>query len=115
MKKSRQKKLDERWGLERNAAGHRFKLNRDFEGFHETTRAMPTLEGPEKAIAWDFPDPEPLRFPGALVHLDKVDFRYPQATVHTLSQVQLTIDVGERVGLVGPNGQGKTSTRISVS
>ena len=27
MAKSRQKKLDERWGLERNAAGHRFKAS----------------------------------------------------------------------------------------
>lgn len=32
MAKSRQKKLDERWGLERNAAGHRFKVRRKFVG-----------------------------------------------------------------------------------
>ncbi|EIN06700.1 P-loop containing nucleoside triphosphate hydrolase protein [Punctularia strigosozonata HHB-11173 SS5] len=109
MVKSRQRKLDERWGLERNAAGHRFKLNRDFGGYHETNRAMPTLEGPEKAIEWYFPDPEPLRFPGALVHLESVCFQYSGAKAPTLSDIRLTIDIGDRVALVGPNGHGKTT------
>ena len=35
---SKQRKLDERHGLEVNAKGHRFKLNRDRAGFHHSLR-----------------------------------------------------------------------------
>jgi hypothetical protein len=34
--KSRQKKLDDRWGLEKSAKGTRFKLNRDLAGYFLT-------------------------------------------------------------------------------
>ena len=37
--KMRQKKLDERWGVETNAKGGRFKLSRDHAGFHGSLRA----------------------------------------------------------------------------
>lgn len=36
--KSRQKKLDDRWGLEVSAKGGRFKLNRDLIGWHASRR-----------------------------------------------------------------------------
>ena len=37
--KMRQKKLDERWGMEVNEKGGRFKLSRDRAGFHGSSRA----------------------------------------------------------------------------
>jgi hypothetical protein len=34
------KKLENRLGVERNAAGHRFKLNRDMVGYFDSARQM---------------------------------------------------------------------------
>ncbi|KAN0066399.1 hypothetical protein ACQY0O_000493 [Thecaphora frezii] len=111
MVKSRQKKLDDRWGLEVNAKGHKFKLNRDFEGFHLTSRGGVEIEELDGEVSFRFPDPDPadLRYPGALVHMEDVSFRYPGAAKSTLTRVGLTIGPGERVALVGPNGHGKTT------
>ena len=109
MVKSRQKKLDDRWGLEANAKGHRFKLNRDLGGYHLTSRAGIDIDTGDSGIHFSFPDPDPLRFPGALVHLDNVSLAYPDAMRPTVSEVTLTIGEGERVALVGANGHGKTT------
>lgn len=40
MVKSRQKKLNERWGVETSAKGTRFKLNRDMAGEYRRLGAM---------------------------------------------------------------------------
>lgn len=109
MVKSRQRKLDERWGLEVNSKGHRFKLNRDLGGYHLGFRAGPTIEELDSAVRFAFPDPEPLRFPGSLVHMDRVSVKYPGAAKETIREVTLTIGQGERVAIVGPNGHGKTT------
>ena len=110
MVKSRQKKLDDRWGLEVNAKGHRFKLNRDLGGYHLTTRAGVDIDMADADINFSFPDPEPLRFPGPLVHLDHVTLEFPGASRPAVSDVTLTIHEGERVAFVGPNGHGKSTT-----
>lgn len=109
MVKSRQRKLDERWGLEVNSKGHRFKLNRDLGGYHLTTRGGVELEELDAAVRFSFADPEELRFPGSLVHLDGVSVRYKGSSSDTIRGVGLTIGRGERVGIVGPNGEGKTT------
>ncbi|CBQ72689.1 related to positive effector protein GCN20 [Sporisorium reilianum SRZ2] len=109
MVKSRQKKLDERWGVEVNAKGHKFKLNRDFEGYHLTSRGGVELDELDERVRFSFADPEALRFPGSLVHLEGVCVRYPGNARDTISEVGLTIGPGERVGIVGPNGHGKTT------
>ncbi|EPQ32208.1 uncharacterized protein PFL1_00405 [Pseudozyma flocculosa PF-1] len=109
MVKSRQKKLDDRWGLEVNAKGHRFKLNRDLGGYHLTSRGGVEIETLDSEISFFFPDPDDLRFPGSLVHMEKVSYRYEGAPKATLRDVNLTIGPGERVALVGPNGHGKTT------
>jgi hypothetical protein len=65
--KSRQKKLDDRWGLETNARGGRFKLNRDLQGFHLTSRTEIDIPQDERPVHFALPEPPDLRFPGALI------------------------------------------------
>ncbi|KAK0544718.1 hypothetical protein OC846_005958 [Tilletia horrida] len=117
--KSRQKKLDDRWGVERSAKGGRFKLpfarnhcvkiNRDYGVYSLTSRAALHIEELDKPIHFTFPDPAPLRYPGALAHLEKVTFAYPNTKQPVVQDISLTIDAGERVALVGPNGHGKST------
>ncbi|KII94954.1 hypothetical protein PLICRDRAFT_660687 [Plicaturopsis crispa FD-325 SS-3] len=109
MVKSRQKKLDERWGVETSAKGGRFKLNRDLAGFHETSRAEVTVEEAELSVKIVILDPDKLRTLGDLVHLENVSFRYPNAVKPTLEGVTLTVDQGGRCAFVGANGQGKST------
>ncbi|KAG0650163.1 abc transporter F family member 4 [Hyphodiscus hymeniophilus] len=113
--KSRQKKLDDRMGMEKSASGGRFKLNRDLAGYHLTSRAEIDVPTDEKGISILLPDAPDLRFPGPLVSLEKVMFKYPilkktqvpQPIV--LEDINLTIHMGDRVGIVGLNGCGKST------
>lgn len=106
---SRKKKLEERSGLEVGLKGGRFKLNRDLGGYHLKARAdieIPVLDGPLKV---SIPcEPPPLRFPGALVSLERTSFAYPKSKP-VLSDVTLSIHPGERVGFCGLNGAGKST------
>lgn len=111
---SRRKKIEERSGLEVGLKGGRFKLNRDLMGYHPTMRGaidIPTTD-PMTKITFPFEPPE-LRFPGALVSLEKVSFRYPGAKLPILKEVDLVIHPGERIGIAGLNGSGK-STLVSL-
>jgi ATP-binding cassette subfamily F protein 3 len=110
---SRQKKLDERMGMQVNANGHRFKLNRDRAGFHNSFRnefEIPEFDPPVKIA---FPSiPPDLRFPGSLVSLEKVSFAYTvkgKKGPAILNDIDLTIHPGERIGICGLNGSGKTT------
>ncbi len=107
--KSRQKKLDERMGLQVSATGHRFKLNRDMAGYHLTARAEIDMPEDEKGVSIFLPEPPDLRFPGPLVSLDGVTFKYPSAKTAILQDFSLAIHMGDRVGIVGLNGSGKTT------
>ena len=53
-------------------------------------------------------DPKPIACAGAL-HLDDVSYRYPGATNLSLKRINLVIQPGERVGIVGGTGAGKTT------
>ncbi|TPX11966.1 uncharacterized protein E0L32_007269 [Thyridium curvatum] len=107
--KSRQKKLDDRWGLQTNEKGHRFKLNRDLAGFHLTARAELEVPPEERAVAIALPDPPDLRFPGALISVEGAVFRYPRTQVDVLRGVDLSVAMGDRVGILGLNGAGKST------
>jgi ATPase subunit of ABC transporter with duplicated ATPase domains len=131
--KSRQKKLDERWGLEVSAKGGRFKLNRDLVGHHFTARAEIEVPPDARAPSFVLPEPTDLRFPGSLISIDAVSFRYPKskttptsrpaiflnpaaaaapprpAQPMTLRDINLTIGMGDRIGILGLNGAGKST------
>ncbi|KAH7381491.1 P-loop containing nucleoside triphosphate hydrolase protein [Phaeosphaeria sp. MPI-PUGE-AT-0046c] len=108
---SRKKKLDERMGIEVGLKGGRFKLNRDLGGYHLTGRAQIEVPDFDPPAPLSFPtQPPDLRFPGALVNLEKVSFAYPSAKkAPTLTNIDLTIHPGSRTGLAGLNGSGKTT------
>ncbi|KAF8587322.1 P-loop containing nucleoside triphosphate hydrolase protein [Ramaria rubella] len=113
MAKSRQRKLDERWGAEKNEKGHRFKLNRDRAGFFLSSRDEIQVDDLDPPVDLPFPNPEPMRFPGSLCALSNVSFRYASQGPLILEDATLTVQPGDRVGLVGKNGEGK-STLVKV-
>jgi ATP-binding cassette, subfamily F, member 3 len=113
---SRQKKLDERMGLEVSAKGGRFKLNRDLAGYHNSNRAEIVVPDFDPPVKLTIPSTPPdLRFPGCIVNLQDVSFAYPGRNKATpiLQDINLTIHPCDRVGLAGLNGAGK-STLISL-
>lgn len=108
---SRKKKLDERWGMEVSAKGGRFKLNRDLAGYHLTNRDEIDIPDFDPPMRFSVPTkPTDLRFPGALLSTEKVSYAYPnKKQTAVLQDVDLTIHMGERVGICGRNGSGKTT------
>ncbi|KAK4199407.1 P-loop containing nucleoside triphosphate hydrolase protein [Triangularia verruculosa] len=120
--KSRQKKLDDRWGMQVNAKGHKFKLNRDMAGWHESAREAIDIPKDDKAVSISLPLSPDLRFPGPLISLENVGFRYKikgrpaHLVTPTLQNITLSVSMGDRVGIVGLNGAGKsTLIRLLVS
>jgi ATP-binding cassette subfamily F protein 3 len=109
MVRSRQKKLDERWGAETSAKGTRFKLNRDMVGYYNSNRAEITIKDLEPPIKITIPSPPKMRTVGDLIHFDAVEFRYPKAKKPLLEGVTFTVDQGGRCAFVGANGQGKST------
>ncbi|GKT45664.1 putative ABC transporter ATP-binding protein YheS [Colletotrichum spaethianum] len=113
--KSRQKKLDDRWGLQVSAKGGRFKLNRDLVGFHLTARDEIDIPQDERPVSFVLPEPPDLRFPGPLISVENATFRYPvktkakTAAPTVLQDINLSIHMGDRVGILGLNGAGKST------
>ncbi|KAJ6515472.1 P-loop containing nucleoside triphosphate hydrolase protein [Mycena sanguinolenta] len=109
MVKSRQKKLDERWGAETSAKGTRFKLNRDMVGYFNSNRMDMESIVTEPRIKINIESPEKLRTAGDLIHFDAVEYRFPKAKKPFLEDITFTINQGGRSALVGANGQGKST------
>jgi ATPase subunit of ABC transporter with duplicated ATPase domains len=109
MAKSRQKKMDERMGVQVNATGGRFKLNRDHAGWHDSLRAEIEVPPEERGVSMVIPDAPELRFPGSLISAEALSFRYRSKDAPILDSVDLVIHMGDRVGLLGLNGCGKTT------
>lgn len=119
--KQRQKKLDDRWGLEMSAKGGRFKLNRDLVGYHLTSRAEIEVPPEELLPIIELSEPPDLRFPGPLISMEGVSFSYPasnkdsgtkkppQPSSAVLQEATLSINMGDRVGILGLNGSGKST------
>ncbi|PLN81474.1 P-loop containing nucleoside triphosphate hydrolase protein [Aspergillus taichungensis] len=109
MAKSRQRKIDERMGVQVSASGGKFKLNRDLAGWHSNKRAEIEVPTDEKGTVLIIPDATELRFPGPLASLESVSFRYKADATCTLNDINLVIHMGDRVGIMGLNGSGKTT------
>lgn len=111
--KSREKKVDERMGVQVNAKGHKFKLNRDRAGFHNDLRDEIVVPVDEKEVLIGIPDAPDLRFPGPLMSMEGVQFRYGVKDPVLLDGIDLSIHMGDRIGIMGLNGSGK-STLVSI-
>ncbi|KAF7352440.1 Iron complex transport system ATP-binding protein [Mycena venus] len=109
MVKSRQKKLDERWGAETSAKGTRFKLNRDMVGYFNSNRLDMEQVVTEPRIKINIESPEKLRTAGDLIHFDAVEYRFPKAKKPFLEDITFTVSQGGRCAFVGQNGQGKST------
>ena len=108
--KSRQKRVDDRMGMQVNAKGGRFKLNRDNPGFHISSRAEIDIPKEDRSVTMAFPPAPELRFPGSLLSLEKVSFQYSKAALSAiLKDIDLVIHMGDRIGIVGLNGCGKST------
>jgi ATPase subunit of ABC transporter with duplicated ATPase domains len=107
--KSRQKKLDERMGMEVNAKGGRFKLNRDRAGWHENSRSAIEVPKEDEVVSLHFPPAPEMRFRSSLISMENVSYKYPGAAKPALQDVNLIVHPGDRIGLLGLNGAGKTT------
>ncbi|KAJ6121104.1 hypothetical protein N7523_005384 [Penicillium sp. IBT 18751x] len=107
--KSRQKKVDDRMGLQVSANGGRFKLNRDLVGYHLTSRAEIEVPTDERGASMSIPDATELRFPGPLVSLEGISFQYRKNDQLVLDNINLVVHIGDRIGIMGLNGSGKTT------
>lgn len=110
--KSRQKKLDDRMGIDVSAKGTRFKLNRDRVGFFLKSRGEIEIPQDERGVTIFMPMAPDLRFPGPLISLEGVTFRYPstpKTAKPVLDDINLVIHMGDRIGVVGLNGCGKST------
>ena len=81
-------------------------------------KAIDKMEKVEKVVVdpttvLRFPDPGPLFTGGGVVQVTDVDFRYSQETPLLLKGLNFGIGIDSRIGLVGPNGVGK-STLLNV-
>uniref|UniRef100_K3WCW9 ABC transporter domain-containing protein n=1 Tax=Globisporangium ultimum (strain ATCC 200006 / CBS 805.95 / DAOM BR144) TaxID=431595 RepID=K3WCW9_GLOUD len=128
---SKKKKMD-RIGVETNASGHRFKLNRDRGGYFLSIRdqAEDTAKYETEATypAWKLLSTSPPQIRNltslknaTMLSLENVGFAYnaapgtrntnskPPAYPFVMENVNLTIQYGEKIVLVGRNGAGKTT------
>jgi ATP-binding cassette subfamily B protein len=80
---------------------------------HLSTAAQFTELLLDPATVTDPADPEPPRFRDWGVELSSVTFRYPNRRVPLFDGLDLRVEPGQKVGLVGPSGGGKsTLTRL---
>lgn len=107
--KSRQKRLEDRMGMAVNARGGKVKVNRDLPGWHDAAREEIEVPKEEKAVTIAIPEPGELRFPGPLLSLEGVTFRYSKGGAVVLQDVNLSVHAGDRVGILGLNGAGKST------
>jgi ATP-binding cassette subfamily F protein 3 len=67
------------------------------------------VEDVDPPVYLPFPDPENLRFPGSLCSAANVTYQYSKSGPVVLDNITITVHPGDRVGLVGKNGEGKST------
>src|SRR5690606_3512536 len=107
--KSRQKKLDERMGMNVSAKGTRFKLNRDLAGYHFSNRAEIEIPEEERGSTMFVPPAPDLRYPGPLVSLENISVQYKGHPTMALKEVSMVVHMSDRIGIIGLNGAGKST------
>ncbi|KFY84584.1 hypothetical protein V500_09184 [Pseudogymnoascus sp. VKM F-4518 (FW-2643)] len=108
MAKSRQKRLEDGAGMQVNEKGQRFKLS-DRMGWFDSKHAAIEIPKDEQGVAISLPPAADLRFPGPLISLEDVSYRYAPTSPLVLQDITLSIHFGDRIGIVGLNGGGKTT------
>lgn len=63
----------------------------------------------ERTTSMTIPKAAELRFPGPLVSVEDVSYRYSPNSGFVLNGLSLNIHMGDRVGIVGGNGCGKST------
>lgn len=81
-------------------------LNSFFRNVGVTQNTMELVAQPHGIT--DLPDAKPLDFKGGEVEFDRVSFHYDRDE-GTLDDLSLHVNAGEKIGIVGPSGAGKTT------
>ncbi|ORX35510.1 P-loop containing nucleoside triphosphate hydrolase protein [Piromyces finnis] len=110
---SRKKKLVERTGLETNQYGFKFKLNRDMVGYFDSNRIDVELDTANAKPHWDIPEPGVLRNKDSILKVQNLSYKYGNNLPWILRDISLNIELGNKVGIMGSNGEGK-STFVSL-
>ena len=94
----RKKKLD-RIGMEKNEAGHRFKLNRDRMGYFFSVRSEVQDEHVDPPVNWRIEEPNLITQQSPLMEIDSVHFAYGQRPI--LKNVTMNLALGCKVAICG--------------
>ena len=78
-----------------------------FENVGTIQDGINTLTKPRTIV--DAPDARPLAVPHGKIEFDNVSFAYKDAGRPVIDHLQLTIQPGERIGLIGRSGAGKST------
>ena len=78
-------------------------------GWHESKRSAIEIPPEERSNKLILPLAPDLRFPGPLISLENVTFSYGPKQAPILHDINLSIYMGSRVGVVGLNGSGKST------
>lgn len=106
--KSRQLRLDDRWGMQVNARGGKVKVSRDVAS-DSRSRDEIVVPPEERPLLITLPLPPELRFPGSLISLENASYKYAARGPVIIQNVTLTVGLGDRIGLLGLNGAGKST------
>lgn len=106
--KSRQLRLDDRTGMQVNSKGHKIKRCRDVNNEFRSRDGI-VIPPEERLVNIELPLPTGLRFPGTLLSLEQVSYRYSTESPVINNGVTLTVSMGDRIGILGLNGSGKST------
>lgn len=80
---------------------------------HDTKLALIKIPKDKQGTSVTLPQSTDLRFPGPLVSLEDVSYKYSPISPVVLQDISRSIHIGDPIGIVGVNGGGK-STSIKI-
>ena len=90
----------ERTGLETNAYGRKFKLNRDMVGYYLSNRLEVELDTADSMPHWDIPEPSVLRNKDSILKVQNISFRYGDNLPWILRDISMNVELGDKIGIV---------------